>query len=279
MTTANDQSASAIPLLAEGLERHVTPAGDGHGIVTKKSSDEIFGPDGLGFGATIWTSLISWLARNGISKQTGSNPNETNIKNCVLGWGQGAFSSHVFDKDKGIDQAQLGRLVSHLQGIASEFGDKKRAITSPVLAAYVGSQKACPFLTVDGIVQVRGIGERLGSRFRSHIQWQALWTLCGQVTVDGRKQVTPELLTHFFTSEKPLFADIVERRRLLHSGTLKPGERKGPLGDTPAEVDLERTDREYMKRKSGLWMVTKIAFYMITRKASKGPSLSGGSGN
>ena len=89
------------PTAREGLERHITPAGNGQGVVTKTSSDAIFGPVGLGFGATVWTTLISWLARNGISQQTGSKPDETDIPNCVLGWGQGAYSSHVFDQTKG----------------------------------------------------------------------------------------------------------------------------------------------------------------------------------
>ena len=280
MVDARDHMTSELPvcpLLKEGLERHITPAGNGQGVVTRASSDAIFGPRGLGFGGTVWTTLVSWLARNGISKQTGSNHDETNIQSCVLGWGQGAFSSHVFHKDKGVDRPQLAKLVGHLQSIAEELGDKERRITGSVLAAFVGSQEACSYLTANGVLRLEGITARIGARFRSHIQWQALYILCGQIAVDGRKQVTPELLTAFFTSEQPFFAGVVERRRLLRNGTLQPGARKGPLFDTPPNIDLERTDREYMKSKSGFWMITKIAFYMLTRKSSKSPGLTEGS--
>ena len=77
-------TAGGCPLKA-GMERHVWPAGNDEAIVTKTSSDAIFGPKGLGFGNTFWTTIISWLARNGISEQTKSNSNETNIANCVKG--------------------------------------------------------------------------------------------------------------------------------------------------------------------------------------------------
>src|SRR5580704_17505144 len=79
-----------------GMENHVGPYGDVRGVVVKAKSDAMFGPDGLGFAGTPWMKLVSWLARSGISEQTGSNPHETVVKSCVRGWGQGAFSSHVF---------------------------------------------------------------------------------------------------------------------------------------------------------------------------------------
>jgi hypothetical protein len=267
-----NESASECPgasLVREGLERHLDPAGNGHGVVTKLSSDTIFGPEGLGFAGTPWTRLVSWLARNGISEQTGSKPDETSIPSCVLGWGQGAFSSRVFDKDRGVDRARLAQLIAHLQGIAEALGDRDQRITGRVLGVYVGSQQAAEFLTAKGPRKLDGFRDRVGSRFRSHIQWQALYTLCGQVSGDGIKEVTPELLNAFFTCETPFFAQLVERRRLLRSGALKPGARSGPLSDVAATIDPERTDEEYLRVKSGLWMIARIAVYMLTQKSLK----------
>jgi len=264
MTDTVNELPAAQPPLREGMERHTTPAGNGHGVVTKVSSDTIFGPAGLGFGGTPWTRLISWLARNGISRQTGSAPNETNIENCVKGWGQGAFSSRVFDKDSGVDRVRLESLIVHLEELAEALGDRERTITGRVLGLYVSSQVPREFLTVDGPRRLSGFAERVGSRFRSHIQWQALYTLCGQVSEDGTKRVTPELLTAFFGSETPLFSQLVERRRLLQSGAIKAGERRGPLSDVPHGVSLELTDKEYARQKSGLWMLLRIGYYMLT---------------
>ena len=63
--------ATVSPLrLRAGLERHVWPSGNGKGIVTKTSSDAIFGPEGLGLANSIWMTILSNLARTGIQEQT-----------------------------------------------------------------------------------------------------------------------------------------------------------------------------------------------------------------
>jgi hypothetical protein len=268
-TTSNHLHAESEPILEEGIERHATPAGDGQGLVTKKTSDQVFGPDGLGFADSPWMALISWLARNGISKQSGSRPNETNITNCVKGWGQGAFSSRVFRAGPGVDRERLARLIAHLQALAESLGDPERRITGPVLGVYVASQEAQPYLTVDGLHTLKGWAERAEARFRSHIQWQSLYALAGQISTRGKKEVTPELLETFFTGERPFFAQLSERRRLLRTGSLKPGGRNGPLCDVPESISLERTDKEYARPKSGFWMLARIAYYMLVARPSK----------
>jgi hypothetical protein len=212
-----------------GLERHIVPAGNADRIVTKPTSDMFFGPFGLGFKDGFCAKLISWLARNGIQEQTGSRPDETDIEGCVKGWGQGPFSSRVFDSQNGIDEDQLERLIQHLHGIASKLNVKNGRFTDRVLAAFVGSQDAEVYSTWTGPRKVRSPRERLGARFRGHIQWQALCALCGQVDHDGVKHVTPELLHTFFKSERPFFQLVVDRRRRLRAGELQIGDRSGLL--------------------------------------------------
>ena len=128
--------------LRAGIERHLWPAGDGQGIITKTSSDVLFGPKGLGLGNTVWTTIVSYLARTGIQEQTGSKPGETNIENCVKGWGQGAYSSRVFDSDIDVDQNQLERLITHLKSIASELGVPNQRISNKVIGVFVSTQDA-----------------------------------------------------------------------------------------------------------------------------------------
>ena len=263
--------ASGCPLRA-GMERHVWPSGNGDGIVTKVSSDAIFGPQGLGLGNTVWSTIISWLARNGIQEQTGSNPDETNIENCVKGWGQGPYSSRVFDVANGFDEEQLGRLIAHLEGIARELAVPDQRITGDVLGVFVSTQDPKPYSTWDGMREAKSVRDRVGARFRGHIQWQGFVTLCGQVDRNGVTHVTSETLRAFFTSEEPFFQQVVDRRRRLRDGALSPGDRSGVLADAPPHVDLEATDRAYMKNKSGLWMILKIGRYMLfSRRSSLGP--------
>lgn len=246
-----------------GLERHLVPAGNADHIVTKPASDMFFGPSGLGFKDGFFAKLISWLARNGIQEQTGSRPDETNIENCVKGWGQGPFSSRVFDPQKGIDEDQLERLIQHLHGIASKLNVKNGRFTDQVLAAFVGSQNAEIYSTWAGPRKVRSLRERLGARFRGHIQWQSLCTLCGQVDHDGVKHVTPELLHTFFKSEHPFFQLVVDRRRRLRAGELQVGDPSGLLQQVPAHIDPKETDREYQRDKSGLGLILKIVLFMF----------------
>ena len=187
--------------LKEGLARHLAPAGNATSIVTRATSDQIFGSEGLGFGRTPFTTAISWLARNGIREQTRSAKNETDINNCVIGWGQGPFSSRVFLAKEGCDRPQLQRLTEHLFEIAEELGRPGR-IDDAVLAAFVGAQRARPYLAFDRYREVKGLGDRIGSRFRAHIQWQAIYHLCGQIGRDGHKRVTSELLERFFLKNR-----------------------------------------------------------------------------
>jgi len=267
--------AGGCPLRA-GLERHVWPAGNGEGTVTKTSSDAIFGPEGLGVADSIWMVILSALARTGIQEQTGSNPGETNIENCVKGWGQGAYSSRVFDAEAeaGVDEAQLERFIAHLQGIAKELGVPGERITDKVLGVFIATQDAEPYSTWNGLRDVKGMRDNFTARFRGHVQWQGFDTLCGQIDRDGVKHVTPELLRQFFNCEEPFFDQIVDRRRRLREGTLSPGDRSGILADVPAHVDLEATDHEYRKNKSGLWLILKIARYLLfPRRSSLGPLL------
>ena len=140
------ESKNTDEQLQKGLERHVWPSGNGHGIVNKTSSDSIFGPNGLGLSSGIWANLLSKLARIGIQKQTGSNPGETDIQACVKGWGQGAYSSRVFDPHKGIDEEQLTRFINHLQAIAQELDVPNQRITDRVLGVFITTQDAEPTL-------------------------------------------------------------------------------------------------------------------------------------
>ena len=265
--------SAGYPLMA-GLQRHVWPAGDGKGIVTKTSSDAIFGPEGLGLASSIWMRILSSLARTGIQDQTGSKPGETDIEACVKGWGQGACSSRVFDPEKGVDQTQLERLIVHLQGIAKELGVPNQRITDKVLAVFISTQDPEPYSTWNGIRTVKTARDRFTARFRGHIQWQGFDTLCGQIDKNGVKHVTPELLRAFFNSEEAFFQRIIERRSQLRDGTLSAGDKSGVLADAPADIDLKATDREYNRNKSGLWLILKIGCYMLFRRRTRlGPLL------
>lgn len=251
-----------------GLERHIVPAGNSDRIVTKTTSDLFFGPSGLGFKAGIFARLISWLARNGIQEQTGSRLDQTDIEGCVKGWGQGPFSSRVFDPQKGVDEDQLERLIQHLHGIAAKLNVKNGRFTDRVLAAFVASQDAEPYSTRTGLRTVRSLRERLGARFRGHIQWQSLCALCGQVDHDGVKHVTPELLRTFFKSEQPFFQRVVDRRQRLRTGALEVGDRSGLLQQVPEHIDCKETDREYQRDKSGIGLIVKIVLFMLCRTGS-----------
>lgn len=271
-----NSDTTGCPMRA-GLEKHVWPSGNGKGIVTKTSSDAIFGPYGLGLASSIWTKILSMLARTGIQEQTGSKPGETNIDACVKGWGQGACSSRVFDPENletGVNEAQLERFIAHLQGIAKELGVPNQRITDKVLAAFISTQDTEPYSTWDGIHTVKTARDRFTARFRGHVQWQGFDTLCGQLDHDGVKHVTTELIRSFFYSEEPFFQRIVERRRGLREGTLPVGEKSGVLADAPAHIDLEATDREYKRNKSGLWLILKIVSYILfPRRSRLGPLL------
>ena len=268
-----DATASPPPLNA-GLERHVWPSGNGHGIVTKTSSDAIFGPEGLGLTGTMWMTTLSFLARTGIQEQTGSKPGETDIAACVKGWGQGSCSSRVFNVELAVDEDQLARFIAHLEGIAKELGVPNQRITDRVLGSFVATQALEPYSTFEGVRAAKSAREKFAARFRGHVQWQGFDTLCGQIDQDGVKHVTPELIRDFFNSEEPFLQRIVDRRRDLRDGTLRPGDKSGVLADAPAHIDLVATDREYKKNKSGLLVILKIARYMIFPKRSKlGPLL------
>lgn len=257
-----------------GLERHTWPSGDGKGIVTKASSDAIFGPEGLGLAGGMWATLLSFLARTGIQEQTGSRPGETNIDACVKGWGQGAYSSRVFDAERGVDQAQLERFIAHLQGIANELGVPDGRITARVLAVFITTQDPEPYSTWNGMRSIKRAVDRLTARFRGHIQWQGFDTLCGQLDDKGVRHSTPELLRAFFNSEVPFFEQMVDRRRRLRQGTLAAGERTGVLADAPAHIDLKATDDGYRRNKSGMWLILRIGAYMLFAPRSRlGPLL------
>ena len=263
--------AAGCPLKA-GLERHLWPSGNEDEIVTKASSDFIFGPEGLGFGRTLWTTIVSWLARIGIQEQTASKKGTTSIDACVKGWGQGPYSSRVFNVDRGIDEQQLDRLIAHLLGIADELGVRDQRFTGRVFAVFVSAQSPKPYSTWNGWRKAHSIKARMEARFRGHIQWQGFVTLCGQVDGRGVKHVTPELLRTFFSSEEPFFQRIVDRRRSLRDGTLSPGDASGLLADAPPHIDLVATDREYGKNKSGLWMILRIIGSMVFfRRSRLGP--------
>lgn len=261
-------SAGGCPL-EPGLERHLWPAGNEDEIVTKTSSDAIFGSEGLGLGRTFWTTIVSWLARIGIQEQTDSKPDTTSIDGCVKGWGQGPYSSRVFSVEKGIDEQQLDRLIDHLQGITEELGVRDGRITDRVLAVFVATQSSKPYSTWTGMREAKSFKSRAEARFRGHIQWQGFITLCGQIDDRGVKHVTPELLRTFFNSEEPFFQRIVDRRQRLKDGALPLGDKSGILAHAPPHIDLVATDRAYKKNKSGLWMILKIARYMLFRRRSR----------
>ena len=262
------------PRLRAGLERHVWPSGNGKGIVTKTSSDAIFGPEGLGLASGIWMRILSNLARTGIQDQTGSKPGETDIEACVKGWGQGACSSRVLNVELGVDEAHLERFITHLLGIAKELSVPEQRITDRVLGVFISTQGLETYSTWDGMRSVKTIREKFSARFRGHVQWQGFDTLCGQIDQNGVKHVSPEVIRAFFNSEEPYFQRIVERRRSLRGGTLTPGDRTGVLADVPSYVDIEATDHEYDRNKSGLWLILKIARYMFFPHRSKlGPLL------
>lgn len=272
MSDSDELAPTACPF-GSGMERHLRPIGDADAVVTKATSDATFGPDGLGLGRTFWSTIISWLARTGIQEQTGSNKNETDVVSCMKGWGQGPFSSRVFSVEDGVDQAQLDRLVNHLETIAGELNVRDGRITEKVLATFVETQEAKPYSTFTGVREPKGIRVLLGARFRGHIQWQGFIVLCGQIDGQGTKHVTPELLREFFAGEQPFFQLIEDRRHGLRNGTITPGEPIGLLAGAPAHIDLKATDAEYIKNKSGLWLVIKIVGYMLRHRQAAAGSL------
>jgi hypothetical protein len=260
--------------LSKGLERHVWPSGNGKGIVNKTSSDEIFGPNGLGLAGGIWANLLSYLARTGIQQQTGSKPGETDIQSCVKGWGQGAYSSRVFDPHKGIDEQHLNRFIQHLQNIAVELNVPNQRITDKVLGVFITTQIAEPYSTIDGEQKATSMFEKLTARFRGHIQWQGFDTLCGQIDQHGIKHVSPQLISDFFNCDTPFFCLVVKRRKALQQGSIVAGTRSGLLASAPSYVDLPATDNEYKRNKSGFWLLVKIIGYMLFQQKSKhGPLL------
>jgi hypothetical protein len=269
-----ESTETPVRALQFGLERHVWPSGNGKGIVNKTSSDAIFGPEGLGLTSSIWTTILSYLARTGIQEQTGSKPGETDIEACVKGWGQGAYSSRVFNPELGVDEEQQERFIAHLQGIAKELGTPGQRVTDKVLGVFISTQDAEPYSTWDGIRTIKNWGGKFSARFRGHIQWQGFDTLCGQIDQNGVKHVPPELIREFFNSEEPFFERMVERRRALRDGSLPIGDKSGLLKEAPAHIDPEATDREYNRNKSGLWLILKIVGYMLLpRKSRLGPLL------
>lgn len=276
-TEATESSTSVKNVeeqLSKGLERHIWPSGNGHGIVNKASSDAIFGPNGLGLAGGVWAALLSYLARTGIQQQTGSKPSETDIQSCVKGWGQGAYSSRVFDPHMGVDEEHLSRFIQHLQDIALELNIPNQRITDKVLGVFITTQIAEPYSTIDGEKQAKSWFDNFTARFRGHIQWQGFDTLCGQIDQQGIKHVSPELINDFFNYDTPFFRHIVERRRALQQGSLMAGNKSGLLSNVPVYVDLKATDYEYEKNKSGFWLLIKILSYMLFQKKSKlGPLL------
>jgi hypothetical protein len=244
------------------MERHVGPFADGTGVVVQKTSDAMFGPEGLGFARSPWMRVVSWLARSGISEQTGSRPNETIVKNCALGWGQGAFSSHVFQADDRASAAALERLLAEFHRLAALHEGHPDRITARVAAAFVNTRPAEPYSTVAGMREARTLRERLSSRFRAHIQWQSLVALCGHVDESGRRILTRSLLTRFFNGEGRFFADFVERRQRLLSGELEPGSAVGLLEIVDEGIDRIATDQGYQRDKSSLLVILTIAYHM-----------------
>lgn len=269
----HDRADPAACPFGSGMERHLRPIGNADAVVTKATSDATFGPDGLGLGRTFWSTIISWLARTGIQEQTGSNKNETDVVNCMKGWGQGPFSSRVFSVDDGVDSAQLELLIAHLEAIADELNVPDGRITEKVLATFVETQKAKPYSTFTGVREPKGLRVLLGARFRGHIQWQGFIVLCGQIDRRGVKHVTPELLRMFFAGEQPFFQLVEDRRHGLQDGSIVEGNATGLFSDAPAHLDLVETDREYRKNKSGLWLVIKIVGYMLRHRQAKVGSL------
>lgn len=253
------------------MEGHAGPYGNAAGVIVQETSDKMFGPQGLGFSGTPWMTLISWLARNGISAQTASKPNETIVKNCVAGWGQGAFSSRVFlaDGSGGWDDAQLERLITHFGEIAQSMEGDATRINSGALGAFIGSQYPKPYQTFEGIKEAQGFVAKAGARFRGHIQWQSIVALCGYMNTKGERVLTPSLLRKFFAGESSFFAQMLEHRQKLCRGDIQPGAADGFLDAAEPYIDRAATDRAYIKTKSGLWVILKIAFYTITRRGSQ----------
>jgi len=260
--------------LKNGVEKHVWPAGNGRGIVTKNSSDSIFGADGLGLANTVWMRILSFLARTGIQDQTGSKKGETDIENCVQGWGQGAYSSRVFDVERGVNKEQLATFIDHLNNIAEEMNVPNGRITEKVLGAFIATQEPEPYSTIDGIREVESMRGKLQGIFRGHVQWQGFIALCGHVDKDGVVHVTPELLTTFFNSPHPFFELIVNHRRDLRAGSVKPGESSEILRNAPTHIDRAATDLRYKTNKSGLMIILRIAkFMLLPYRAKVGPLL------
>ena len=230
----NDKSSD----LSDGLEKHVWPASNGHGIVSKDSSDAIFGEEGLGLYNTVWMSLLSFLARTGIQEQTGSKKGETDVESCKKGWGQGAYSSRVFDVAKGVNERHLDEFLEHLSNIANELKIQNGRITERVLGSFIATQIAEPYSTINGTMSVKTRREKLAGVFRGHVQWQGLITLCGQVDRNGIVHLSPELIRMFFKNENPFFSLIIDHRRKLREGILELGESTEIFSDIPEYICL-----------------------------------------
>ena len=273
MSAADPRGRSGGCPFRGGMESHIGPYADERGVIVKATSDAMFGPEGLGFASSPWMRFVSELARSGISEQTGSRPGETNVEGCVLGWGQGAFSSHVFRADGSIDVHRRERLIEHLRSLAAVVEGDPALITSATVAAFIGAQPAQPYLTHTGPRELKGWRQALSARFRGHIQWQSLVALCGQVNRRGKRVLTPALLRAFFSDEQSFFRHLVTRRRKLVAGELTLGAALEQLSPPDEDIDPVRTDRAYMARKSSLWLILKILWYMATRKGAGLPSL------
>ena len=57
----------------------------------------------------------------------------------------------------------------------------------------------------------------------------------------------------------------------LRAGTLTPGAPVGMLQHVDEWIDRERTDRGYMQTKSSLWLLLKIAYYMLVPRSRGRP--------
>ena len=257
------------PVHGGGLPSHLAPFGNADGVIAP-DRDQYFDREHLGFG--VGSKLIAYLARTGISEQTGSKPGKTIVQGCVAGWGQGPLSSQVFQPDGKVDLEQLELLTRRLQAISRELGHGG-AITAGVLGVHVSSQVLQPYSTAQGTRTVSGCQETLAAYFRAHIQWQSLVELCGYVGTSGVKQITPRLLHLFYTSQEAFFANVVHRRQQLRAGTWKPGAEV-PLVPWDSDISPVASDRELRRTKSVPRVLARIAWHMARRQQTTlGPLL------
>jgi hypothetical protein len=174
-----------------------------------------------------------------------------------------------------VDQQQLERFINHLQNLAKELETPEYRITDKVLAAFISTQNFEPYSTWQGLRTVKTLRDKFTARFRGHIQWQGFETLCGQIDQQGIKHITPEMIRMFFNSDEPFFQRMIERRRKLNHGNIEAGYKSGIMAEAPSHIDIKATDNDYKKNKSGLWLILKIARYMLFPYVSKqGPLLA-----